>query len=273
MKGLDLNEFRQIFYFFQYQFYLRSERGIRKGMHAMLPCGSIGRFLFELAEDHEDAHYRWEPIDLRPRIVGRTRGATGLSIRAQKKLAKQLSEDPSAPLPTRPCVICRAKRKSIRCRFMLFDFPKKYRNDQIVSLYKSLIVHDLVRSYEFSRWEVAKTAINKKVSSLGKFRSTTYWERISGNIFEKLEFLQEEIFSDPLVSVQLSTFEDYLESKRFTFIEKTSTKKIEKNVQDSAAFDHLRNLHGEIKRYYDRALKLAALAPTGHFKNFPTFLP
>jgi len=239
----------------------------------MLPQGAIGKFLFSLTENADDEHYRWEPIDQRQPVIGRTKGAKGISMRARRQLAKRLAEDPGAApvLVSNQGVIYLARKRSIRCRYMIFNFPKKFRKDQIYSLYKALIVHDLVEYYNMTKHAIAKSVEEKQISNYSTIRCTTIWERMSGRIFEKCPVIEREINYESGFSDEFHSFEAYLSQKMFTSIE--SPKSHVGAKINSPEFNHINNIRKEITRYLDRSRKLSKLAPTGHFKDFPSILP
>lgn len=268
MKDIPFEEYRNIFYFFQYQFYLRSERASKKGMSGLLPNGAIGQFLFKLAEYPDEMHFRWEPIDKRPRSFGRSHNASSMSLREHNRI-KKLSKNPPDHFPIKPgqgqATFYKAKIQSIRCKYMIFEFPKMYRKDQILSLYKSLIVFDRLTQYGFTRWDTAKTVVGKNISDVTKYRATSSWERLTGLPFESKPFMQE-------LDEWNGTLKQLFATSAFTTTAEYLGAKKEKTGKGCDPFDHLRNLHGEIARYYQRALELTELAQIGNFKQYPSLL-
>lgn len=272
---MELQQFRPIFYFFQYQFYLRSERADKKGTFAMLPCGNIGQFLFQLAEHPEEMHYRWDPIDIRPRPAVKRKKVEGPTLREYKKIKKQLVNPPDH-FPVKSfqgrTIIYKAKKKSIRCRYMLFDFPKGFRKDQIVSLYKSLIVHDLIRILGYKPWNVARAIIDKNLSDYVAVRGKTHWEIVSGEWFERIsQFIPiGENVSEADVKHQRS-FEYLFLRNVFTNIADNS-KLASKAHSGEDKHCQVQRIYTEVQRYLQRAELLVEIAATGRFSNFPSEL-
>lgn len=268
MKDIPFEEYRRIFYFFQYQFYLRSERASKKGMSGLLPNGAIGQFLFKLAEYPDEMHFRWEPIDKKPRPFGRSHNASSMSLCEHNRI-KKLSKNPPDHFPIKPgqgqATFYKARIQSVRCKFMLFEFPEKFRKDQILSLYKSLIVFDRLTQYEFTRWDTAKAVVGKKLSELTKYRATTCWERLTGHTFESNPFMKE-------IDEWNGTLEYLFSTSAFTTTAEHLGAKKENSGKGNDPFEYLRNLHGEIHRYYQRALELTKLASIGKFKQYPSLL-
>lgn len=237
-------------------------------MSGLLPNGVIGQFLFKLAEHPDEMHFRWESIDKRHRSFGRSHNASSMSLREHNRI-KKLTKNPPDHFPIRPgqgqATLYKAKVQSVRCKFMIFEFPERFRKDQILSLYKSLIVFDRLAQYEFTYWDTAKAVVGKKLSELTKYRATTNWERLTGNIFESKPFMKE-------LEEWNGTLEQLFSNSAFTTTAEYLGAKKENSGKGCDPFDHLRNLHGEIDRYYQRALELTELAQIGNFKQYPSLL-
>ena len=243
----------------------------------MLPRGSVGKFLHSLAEDPEGEHSRWEPKDLIPRPVGKKYRAEGLTIRERNRFKKQLSEDPGG-VPdlselNRGARIYPARKRSIRCRFMLFDIPKGFRKDQFLSLYRSIIIFDLINIHKLKTWQIAQSIVNKSMSEYVDKRGISCWEYFSGKRFENEPILRL------LEGKKCTESEDYLlESmatryfqQLFTNISDTS-KSLKKDALGGDKYDHLRKIDQEIIRYLRRAEDMAYIASYGRFATFPSFL-
>lgn len=273
---MEFHEFRQIFYHLQYQFYLRSKRTNRKGTLGELPRGAIGLFLFRLTEDPKEEHYRWEVFESRPRFVGRKQGSIGPAIRQRRVASKQPANLPDHfPHPSeanRKGVIYGARKGSIRCRYMLFEYPKGFRKDQISSLCKSLIVCDLVKAHGCKPWEIAQAIVDKKTDELLALRAKTYWEILAGRAFESILILQampatvSGSFDEPSESIA----QRFLSSLMTNIADGSSL--FRKNIAGEDKHDHTRKIFQEVKRYLQRAEKLAELAAIGQFREFPSLL-
>ncbi|TLM66289.1 MAG: hypothetical protein FDZ69_06520 [Deltaproteobacteria bacterium] len=275
---MDFNELRQIFYFLQYQFYLRSERASKKSTVGALPKSTIGLFLFRLTEYPEEEHLRWEVIGDKSRSVGRKHGSTGPTIR-QGKLARRPRTEPAGHFPhpseaSRNCVIYRSKKRSLRCRYMLLDWPEGFRIDQVASLYKSIVIHDLVNRCGLSSWEVAKFILNKEMHKCFDLRGKTPWEIVSGRVFEQAPILAvsglgPESPLDPDEPVE-SIAQRFLDKLMTSITDGTRLSK--RDIVGEDKHDHTRKISREVQRYLQRAEGLAELAATGQFREFPSFL-
>lgn len=273
---MDFHGFRQIYYHLQYQFYLRSERANRKGTLGSLPRGAIGLFLFRLTEYPEEEHCRWEVFDDRPRFVGRKQGSAGPTIRQGKAVRKQPANPPDHfPHPSeanRKSVIYGARKDSLRCRYMLFEYPKGFRKDQISSLCKSLIVYDLVNLHECKPWEIAQAIVDKKTDELLELRAKTYWEILAGRAFESIPILQAiPVTADGAFNETSESIAQRFLSTLVTNIT-DGTNRRRKDTVGEDKHDHTRKIFQEVQRYLHRAESLAKLAAVGQLREFPSLL-
>lgn len=239
---IDFHEYRTWFYFFQYQFFVRSEQGLKR----MVPESRIALFLRQLAYDPLYEHYRWEtPTSNHP-----------------KKMPRKKPKDADPVAPARNgTVLYRAKKSSIRQMFMLFDFPKGHRADQIKTLYKSLLVHDLLQNGD-TAYSIAKMLIfnSETLPSISRLRSSTKWYDILYD-YSLGPFEQSEVSEGPAI-------EKY--SDRFLATDPQNILYDNKlNGEREFQFNAARSRAKDIERYDRIAHKLIQLAQLGQFNTFP----
>lgn len=241
----DFDTYRQHYYWFQYHFFLRSEYASRKD--------TLRKFLFDLLMDADTWHYKFELKERgEPRQEIRVRRPPrGMKQADALREHQKIIDAEPMPLKTQgktwmPRI---AQQKSIRCKYMLFDWLRTKNNKKWInfkSLYRSLIVFDLCQQgYNID------DIVNKFDNDLFLFQMRDYRTRLE--------------------------YEDALWQLGFKGPELAPT-------QDSAIFfrsypdeydesQGARLLKPVVKKHYDRALVLIALAKTGNFKTLSLLPP
>ncbi|PKN12441.1 MAG: hypothetical protein CVU69_08140 [Deltaproteobacteria bacterium HGW-Deltaproteobacteria-4] len=155
---------------------------------------------------------------------------------------------------------------------MLFEFPKGFRKDQILSLFRSIIIHDLVKIYGCKTWDISRSIVDKNMSELVDNRGKTLWELFSGRCFENepiLRLLDNEHIETE--DCPLETIKSLFFQKLFTNITDTS-KSTRKDALGTDKHEHLRKIDQEVLRYLRRAKLMTELASAGKFSSFPSHL-
>ena len=238
--SIDFNEYRAWYYFFQYQFFVRSEQGAKRNV----PESRIAQFLQNLANDPHRAHYLWEvpPIS-----------------QSMKPKRKPRGSDPVAPGMGR-VVLYKAKKRSIRQRYMLFNFPKRHRSDHIPILYKSLIVFDMIHSGT-TEYAATKQMITQfeTIPSISRLRSQSKWYDI--------------LFENNVGKFELSEITDGRAIEKYPSrffgtdpVKIPSALKGDREAQHEPVRSRVRDIH----RYKKIADVLIRLTETGQFQTFPS---
>ena len=235
---IDYNEYRAWYYFFQYNFFVRSEQGLKRNA----PESRVAQFLRQLVYDAQFEHYRWEIPQIR-------------QLRIKKRLA---DSDPVAPSMGHP-VLYKAKGKSIRQRFMLFDFPKGHRADHIPLMYKALVVFDMLQD-GLTEYSITKLLITKAetLPSISRVRTHTKWYDL--------------LFDNSLGTFECSEITDGSAIKKYAMrVMNTSAQESATNLQGEREMMHepIRSRIRDVHRYKRIAEVLITLAQAGRFKSFP----
>jgi hypothetical protein len=208
-------------------------------------------FLSKLVTRADEFHLEWEyrnpssqvPKDSEKFILKRPeRGMT-----QSEAMEKRAEEKGKMPVPSRGGTSLRQNHLIFSAnadKFMLFGKPKGHRDNQIKSIYRSLLVYDLV-AYG-STVESLYTALNGcKMSDLISSR----------NLIPEYEFLGSGFYR-PFAETRI--LRDHFEGQ--TLFQKNGRK------QSKFVIDKLR------VRYLERANILIDLAAKGRFKEYPRFL-
>lgn len=253
---VHFNEYRKWYYFFQYQFFVRSEQGSKR----LAPESRIAQFLRNLTYDFNEEHYRWEIP---------TRAYSLL----QKKPAKQKNREKfKYPVPSSVGnipIIFVAKNPSIRHRYMLFDFPKGHRADHIPLLYKALIAFDMLQNGK-TAYEITKYLINNSetLPSIAANRANPIWyDQLFDNNLGKFERLKtaDYIIDEDFDNAPIERYA----GKQYMSTTPQVTESSLRGDRDGQ-HDPVRSRSRDIHRYKVIAEKLIHLAQTGQFKTFPS---
>lgn len=236
--AIDFEVFRQWFYFFQYQFFVRSEHGKKRHY----PESRIATFLKELETDSTLANYRYRiPVADKPK---RPRG---------RPLSETHGSIPQ--LPSGKPILYRAKRESIRTRFMLFDMPTDSRKDDIPLMLKCLVVHDM-QNVGQTPYAITKKMIQEKMTfdSAATIRGCYHWyDELAERCLGKFERREPLSFADkPL-------------NKTTPVQPKENLLKGDRDGQHEPTRSRVSDIH----RYSRLAKVFIQLAATGQFKNYP----
>lgn len=246
--ALDFQIYRHWYYFFQYQFFVRSA----EGQGRRYPESRIAAFLRTLATEAVETHRRYEiPA-------------------AGKKRRPRGKRQPHEPLPFTggEIVLYPAKLKSIRTRYMIFDRPKGSRADDITLLYKCLLVHDLHKA-GLSDYAITKRLISDAVTycDLSHMRDAGPWydavyTRCLGS-FERREIAD----TAGKESIPLSVYghQRAMGTNPLPVQQDDAQGLIEQH-------DPYRSRASDIRRYRATAEKLLALTAQGNFKTYPSVL-
>lgn len=237
---IDFETYRQWFYFFQYQFFVRSEQGKKREY----PKSRIATFLKELATDSTLASYRYRiPKPDKPK---KPRGRPQL---------KEMGKDPMPFTGGQP-VFYRAKRESIRTKFMLFEMPTNSRKDDIPLLIKCLIVCDL-QNAGMSPYAITKKLINEKTTfdAASTIRGCYHWyDELFDRCLGKFECREPLPFADnALIATDSVKLDDNL-------------------LRGDREKQHIpvKSRVSDVHRYSRLANILIQLAVAGQFKNYPS---
>jgi len=127
---------------------------------------------------------------------------------------------------------------------MIFDFPERHRENQIGSMYKSLIVNDLVTSGR-TKEEVIRGLRMERISTRIQSRCLSPFEFLS-YIGQNRYKAETQILCEIMNDVLFSSTEKLCETSR--------------------------NEQRDSDRYLERAKTLSKLAETGNFKDYPRHL-
>jgi hypothetical protein len=289
---MEFCEYRAWFYFFQYQFYMRCAH-VKGRLASGRDAGPIAEFLRQLVYNPVEVHDRWETVESykqsrQPEVSRRKR--TGVpSPKKRERQAKLRTPEPGAqPYQSCKAVIRFTKKESIRCRFMLFEFPSTVKLDKsvllsgkrhIYSLYKSLVIYDLFQSGK-TPWSIASTLLKAKDNGQGTLLDAgNRRKKIDGDVWDCLrpfEYLKKSSYNFILEGI--GTFAD--EDLSILFTKKRELYKPELNSQrenlqgeKDGIFECLDSFSNDIRRLKRNADQLIILAASGQFSRFPNVLP
>ncbi len=217
---------------------------VYSGTGGPLCSGIGGRFAPESAQDlafeSAEAHLRWECREEPP--IRNTR----------KNVPKGVSRGSlPAPIKHKP-ILYRARKKSVRCRFMLFDYLKTDKGKKwsfFNSLYRSLIIIDLNRR-GLGDYAIAK-ALNDNLALVdaAEIRLRSYWEKLSLFRMEgEMEYFSK-VVSDSL------------------FLRKRTGHK-----RDLGESEVINGARLDVRRYRERGEIFVALTEKGQFSRFVEIL-
>lgn len=266
---MDFNDYRDIFYFFQYQFYIRGSLHREEVECAELASDEckdafswlldptafpVFNFLRILAESAGMVHDAWETGTRqgpRPAITTEIkRPPRGMrkaeAVEAEGRL-------PRAPkhFPAMSCPYSSPHFPNDAHRYMILEIPKGHRKNQIGSMYKSLLVHDAV-AYGSNKVDIAAAFRKERLSELIAMRNLSLCEFIPGIL----------PFRYPAETIILT---DLFGASLFSVTEKKA------NPDFYNSFINER-MTAEIERYLSRAEVLIHLAEAGLFKEYPAHL-
>lgn len=226
---MDFKNFREVFYFLQLQFYVR---GKQLNPHVL-------QFLYDLVQSSGEVHLAFEthkhhvPQKVMKRAP-RWWNYGNTPVKPEQIGGLTLASDALPPLP--------ADASS----YLIFDFPTGHRRDQVVSIYKSLLVYDTVLDGH-RIVDVANAFRRQTIKELIPFRKLTGYEFESCST---CRFPAEAEILGKLFSKTLFSSTEKNESvESVTFIEER-----------------------EILRYQARAKVLIELTERGKFKEYPLYL-
>jgi hypothetical protein len=253
--SINFSEYRQWYYFFQYQFFIRSEQGKRRSA----PESRIAQFLRNLHYDFMEEHYRWEiPSTIVPQPSNR----------------KLTGADPAPLAAGNRTILYKSKKPSIRHRYMLFTFPAHHRADHISLLYKTLLVYDMLQR-SMTEYAITKQLIDQAetLPSIARLRaSITWYDQLFDNSIGTFERSETTVNpNDPTCNIDVQFIERYAD-KPFL---KTTSRHLEKNAaclrgEREGQHEPVRSRVSDIHRYKRIAVKLIELAQSSHFNSFPS---
>lgn len=244
--ALDFEIYRAWFYFFQYQFFIRSGEGQRR----QYPVSRIASFLRELSTGPAaDVHRRYE-----------------IPTAAKNKRPRG-KRQPHEPLPFTcgKVVLYPAKRQSIRLRYMVFNRPKHSRSDDITMLYKCLLVYDLHLA-GLSDYAIAKRMIADAVTyrSLSSYRNLGPWyDELYSQCLGKFEL--REIHNTDSTPLSVYDYQRVISTNLLPEQQDDSQGRIEQH-------NPYRSRTCDIRRYRAIAEKLLTITAQGNFKNYPSVI-
>lgn len=255
---MNFNEYREIFYFLQYQFYVRGEQHKKElecaanattDFYTSLQELPIYNFLLKLVETGDEIHYAWDVKECQ----SKPQPAKIIQVKRPPRGMKKAEAEGKWPVPPRnvPVLISPQDMPSFpedAYKYMIFEIPQGHRKNQITSMYKSLLVYDAV-SNGFEEGSIAEAFRRENIASLIPLRNLSLYELIPDfAVFrchaEKL--ILKKLFSTTLFSATEKKAET---SHKNIFIDKR-----------------------EMDRYLIRAASLIHLAETGCFKEYPKHL-
>lgn len=253
---LDFYEYRQLFYFFQYQFYIRGKRKCRDIDEMLMgrTHHTLHGFLYDLMMNPGELHYRWEFKEELPPSSPRENVPKGMT-RREAVGRRPIDRKCHAIMPRS------ASKRSFRCRFMLFDWLRtknSRRWNDFENLYRALIVFDLnARGYSFK--DIADNWNNDfYFYEMKDHFNLSEWEK---GIQQLEESIQQSgiVFSIGHFMAKKITHTDALFIKCYP------------DEFDSQRASRLAKLR--IQKHYARAIKLIELAESGSFNQFPCNIP
>jgi hypothetical protein len=272
---MDFYEHREVFYFLQYQFYIRGEEHKKELKHATklsivrnkdvyvtladFSEFPVFNFVRDLAESADEIHYAWKtqktqgyPKQPRERIKRSPRGmkkaeAEGALPMLPKNVPIILFHDDMPNFPD-----CAEK-------YMMFEIARGHRKNQIASMYESLPVYDAVASGSGNK-SIVKGFRREKISDLIPLRNPSLCEHIPTIV--DMSFPHGPLKENLRYSAETHILKEFFATTLFSSPEKDAGMKFKNNfIMDR-----------EVDRYLLRAKILIQLAETGIFKEYPRHL-
>lgn len=320
MSGPDFgecgDEYRKQFYWFQYQFFIRGSQRKRT---------RLGGFLFELMTAPDEMHCRWEQKKRQETKVARPQKVAGqsksITIRRPPRGMKQAEAliERSKVLAGQPVIpgcllycdgnvrstvnhawLPHTDKKSIRCRYMLFDWlrteNRKTLWNNFPSLYRSLLVYDLHMA-GYSLEKIAQSFNQEQsLAQMAGYRIPLGYEEFLRDFIPQTFDLEKYDAVFQMVSNAVNAGVVTRESFGYfatVIIQSPKTAPPKEQVPSSISpLETLEPIESpvfirsynnypkasprivpcKIKQHYKRALKLILLAETGQFRDF-TKLP
>lgn len=257
------NEYSEMFYFFQYQFYIRSRRHLERPFTSKLRDWPVYRFLQSLALDYHSEEFRWRTLDksrsdFRP--PANFRKPKKNSTRPKMKMIKSCLNG---------TILYPAKNESLRCRlFFVAEIPQGHDFRHFRSMAKILWLYDFVclvmcndnaLSYNNALWKIATLELNEVfIEDIFPATSPDY-----------LGILSKQLLGRSLMSYKKEELSSLLGENLFGEKQKKSftTSSLPKKTDDRW-YDQKREIYKRLCKYYEQASQLIALAGNLKFKEY-----
>lgn len=246
MPERDFDIYRRNYYWFQLNFFLRSWHKSHSD--------KLLSFLWDLYIDDEEVHWRWELKELgKPPVKTLKRPPRGMrKSEALQQLSIMRAAEPIKTFDGNAWLPKTASKRSIRCRYMLFDWLRGKNNkiwDNFASLYRAMIVYDMHKRGK-SFFEIAQSwgAEDKSLMEMEEFRLLPVYEmEIRRALGSKKHIGSCDSFSPRFFRYTGHDRYDLNQEIRFSAI--------------------------KIKHYYSHATKLIQLARNGNFETLASLIP
>lgn len=255
---MNFHEYREVFYFLQYQFYIRGEKHRNELEHAantgieglsVFSDFPVFNFLRNLAESANEIHYAWDVV----KCQRYPQPAKKIQVKRPPRGMKKEEAEGRLPVSSGniPVMLFPHNMPDFpedECKYMVFAFPKGHRKNQIPSMYKSLLVHDAV-AHGFKKGNIVEAFRQERIESLISLRNLSLYEFIP----------DVAVFRFPAETLILR---DLFGSSLFSATEKNAGTSLKSNFIKER----------EVDRYLTRAYNLIQIAETGYFKEYPHHL-
>ena len=259
---MDFHEYRDVFYFLQYQFYIRGEQH-KKEWDIVVNTGKkesrdifsilfefsnfpVFNFLRNLVTSASEIHYAWNILKCPPIL----KSATKTQIRRTPRGVKKADAVGALLMTSRgnkPVLLCPYDTPDFpvdEWKYMMFEIPKGHRKNHFSSMYKSLLVYDAV-IHGITKGDIAEFYQQETIESLIKFRRLSLDEYMPG-IFCRY-------------SAETWILREQFGRSSFSTSDKNAGSKFKNGfIKESA-----------VKRYLTNAYSLIRIAEKGCFKEYP----
>jgi len=187
---MDYYDYRDLYYFLQYQFYIRGEhhKKVLNKYKASLedslannlerePEFQEAAFLRELVENAAEVHYAWEVKNCEPQSQ-----KLRVQIKRPPRGMRKAEAEGRLPVHSKNGSVLYFGDEIIfpknSDQYMIFEVPKGHRDNQFVSMYKSLLIYDAVIRHGIDKAELIELVRKEKISELFGLRCLSLFEVI-----------------------------------------------------------------------------------------------
>jgi hypothetical protein len=259
---MDYNDYRDVFYFLQYQFYIRGEQHKKefeiavnsvniedKDIYVTLSEVTyfpLFNFLRNLAESASKIHYAWNIL----KCPQNQRETAKPEIKRTPRGMKKAEAEGALLMPSRgnkPTLLCPYDTPDFpvdEWKYMMFEIPKGHRKNHFSSMYKSLLVYDAV-IHGITKGDIAEFYQQETIESLIKFRRLSLDEYMPG-IFCRY-------------SAETRILREQFGRSSFSTSDKNAGSKFKNGFIKER----------EVDRYLTNAYSMIRIAESGCFKEYP----